>query len=165
MLPFEDDGLRWCEDEGFPLFVSPLIFSLSGLSFLFLFPCFLSVSLCVWLSLSVSSSSWFLFFSRPFVLFSGFLWSSFPGSLGFLSVPWFSRFSLNLCSFVPFFCSRPPLLVLLRSFVFSFSFILLLCSFLHCFEHTLTSCFSIPRLPTQPKKYINLHLHTFGQYI
>jgi hypothetical protein len=63
------------------------------------------------------------------------------------------------------FCSRPPLLVLLRSFVFSFSFILLLCSFLHCFEHTLTSCFSIPRLPTQPKKYINLHLHTFGQYI
>jgi hypothetical protein len=22
MLPFEDDGLRWCEDEGFPLFVS-----------------------------------------------------------------------------------------------------------------------------------------------
>jgi cytochrome c553 len=40
-----------------------------------------------------------------------------------------------------------------------------LCSFLHCSEHTLTSCFSIPRLPTQPKKYINLHLHTFGQYI
>ena len=136
-------SLRFCFS-----FVSPLIFSLSGLSFLFLFPCFLSVSLCVWLSLSVSSSSWFLFFFASFCVVLGF-------PLVFLP-----RFSLNLCSFVPFFVR-----VLLRSFVFSFSFILLLCSFLHCFEHTLTSCFSIPRLPTQPKKYINLHLHTFGQYI
>ena len=109
------------------------------------FPVFclsVSLSLCIFVLL-VS----LFFFSRPFVLFSGFLWSSFPGSLCFLSI---SVLSFPFFVRVPF-CSFSSI----RSF-FSFSFILLLCSFLHCFKHTLTSCFSIPHLPTQPKKYINL---------